>query len=438
MKILLAVHHFPPRYRSGAELHTLRLARRLLADGHSVEVVCIESLDEKRSAGVEAERDIYEGIPVWRLHLGLHGAPANWTYANPMVADWVGRHVQAWRPNLFHLHSGYLIGAGVLEEAHRLNVPTIVTLHDYWFLCPRFTLLRGDGRICDAIPADPAGCAWCLKLDQRRYRLPDRVSRGVAGRIWIALAGGAGRNEQAARRAYLRRALHLTSLALAPSRFLADHFAGMIAPERLRVIRLGVDRAILRQTPPPSFGATLRLAYIGQIAQHKGVHVVIEAVRRLPHQGRPVELRIYGNLTSFPTYVRRLRAQIGADRRIRLEGPFTHDQIPAVLGNADVVVTPSIWYENSPLVIMEAHAAGRPVIASRLGGMAELVRDGVDGLLFRPGDVGDLARQIQRLRDEAGLLERLCAGVRPPPSIDEEMAELQDLYRMAIEQHRAA
>jgi glycosyltransferase involved in cell wall biosynthesis len=437
MKILLAVHHFPPRYSAGAELYAFRLARWLLAHGHAAEVVCVETLDAERAASVEAERDIYEGVPVWRLHLGLQGAPANWIYANPMVAGWAAEHMRAERPDLLHLHSGYLIGAGVLEEAHRLGVPGVVTLHDYWFLCPRFTLLRGDGQVCVEIPADPAGCAWCLNLDQRRYRLPEQLSSGLAGRVWIILAGGAGRDEQAARRAYLREALARVDLAIAPSRFMAGMFRAIVPAERLRVVRLGIETERLRGLGPIPMNRMLRVGYIGQIASHKGVHLLVSAIRQLPSSGLPVSLTLYGGAAN-PDYERQLRKLAGNDQRIHFAGPFAHQHLAEILAATDVVVVPSIWYENSPLTILEAQAARRPVIAAAMGGMAELVRDGVDGLHFRPGDADDLARQIQRLRDEPGLLERLRAGVRPPPSIDDEMAELMEAYRLVIEQRRAA
>ncbi|MFQ3661910.1 MAG: glycosyltransferase, partial [Chloroflexaceae bacterium] len=180
-----------------------------------------------------------------------------------------------------------------------------------------------------------------------------------------------------------------------------------------------------------------RLGYLGQIVPHKGVHLLVQAVRQLPLHGRPIQLRIFGNPEQNPSYTRRLQTLMGADPRMTLAGPFSSEQLPTVLSELDLTVVPSIWYENSPLTIREAHATGRPVITSRLGGMAELVRDEIDGLHFAPGDAGDLARQIQRLRNEPGLLERLRAGVRRPPSIDDEMAELIEAYRLVIDQRRA-
>lgn len=437
MRILLAVHHFPPKYSAGAELYTMRLARELLRRGHEAEVVCVETLVTTQPFGVRAEPDRYEGIPVWRLHLGLRDAPANWSYANPAIEAWLRERMRIWQPDIMHLHGGYLIGTGAITAAHALGIATVVTLHDYWFLCPRITLLRGDGSLCQQPPDDPAACAWCLQLDRRRYRLPEQISGGWAGRAWIKLAGNDGRDEQQARRDTLRSALAKVDMIIAPSRFLAGLFSEMIAPERLTILRYGIDTSRFALVSPIQAGNRLRLGYIGQIAPHKGVHLLITALNSLPYNDVTAELTIFGNTEQHPAYTRHLRRLIGDNPHIHLAGKFGHDQLPAVLSNVDMVVVPSIWYENSPLSIIEAHAAGRPVVTSRLGGMAELVRDGVDGLHFTPNDSRDLARQLQRLRTEKGLLQRLRDGIQPPPSIDDEMHALLERYTALLERHGA-
>ncbi|WP_333691911.1 glycosyltransferase family 4 protein [Chloroflexus sp.] len=433
MRILLTVHHFPPRYSAGAELYTMRLARELLRRGCEVEVVCVETLDPDQAFGLRAERDRYEGIPVWRLHLGLRDAPAHWSYANPAIEAWLSERMRVWQPDIMHLHSGYLIGVGALTAAREQGIISVVTLHDYWFLCPRITLLRGDGSLCHQPPADLAECAWCLQLDQRRYRLPEQISGGLAGKAWIALAGHAGRAALRERRETLRQALSQADLVISPSHFLASLFSDLLAPEQLRVLRIGIDHSRLSSIRPVQAGPILRLGYIGQIAPHKGIHLLIMALKSLPRGEPTVELTIFGNTGQHPTYTRHLRQLIGDNPHIHLAGKFSHDQLPEVLSKVDVVVVPSLWYENSPLSILEAHAAGRPVITARLGGMAELVRDNVDGLHFTPNDRRDLARQLQRLRSEKGLLERLQQGIQPPPSIDDEMKMLIQHYTALLE-----
>jgi glycosyltransferase involved in cell wall biosynthesis len=435
MRVLLAVHHFPPKYSAGAELYTMQLARELLRRGHEAEVVCVETLAASQPFGVRAEPDRYEGIPVWRLHLGLRDAPANWSYANPAIKAWLHERMRIWQPDIMHLHSGYLIGVGAITAAYALGIPTVITLHDYWFLCPRITLLRGDGTLCRQPPDDPAACAWCLQLDRRRYRLPEQISGGWAGKVWMKLAAAEGRAEQQARRDTLRAALAMADLVIAPSQFLADVMKQWGQP--VRVIRLGLLNERLTDIPAVQEKATLRLGYIGQIAPHKGVHLLITAVNQLPPSDKGIELTIFGNLAHNPAYTRQLQRLIGNHPHIHLAGPFNHDQLPAILSTIDVIVVPSIWYENSPLTILEAHAAGRPVVTSRLGGMAELVRDEVDGLHFTPNDSRDLARQLERLRSETGLLERLRDGIQPPRSFAAEMHLLLEHYTTLLERRGA-
>lgn len=436
MRIVLPVHHFPPTYSAGAELYTYRLARWLNQHGHQAEVVCVERVDLDDGEKLRAVQDEYDGVPVWRLSLDLRRAPFAWSYDNPLIGRWMRGYLESFGPDLLHLQSGYLISASPLFAARDLGVPTLVTLHDFWFLCPRITLQRGDGSLCATLPEDPAACGWCARLAGRRYRLPNQLSGGMLGAVATRFDLAGERADQAMRRARLVEALASVDRAIAPSRFLAGRYAGFVPAERLHVMRLGLDRQALATAGPPPDDGVMRLGYIGQIAPHKGVHVLVRALQRVPRLGQPIELTIYGNLAQNPEYTARLQRMIGDDPRIRLAGPFDNRQAAEVLGRLHAIVVPSLWYENSPLAIQEAQAAGRPVLTSALGGMAELVRDGIDGLHFRPGDADDLARQIQRLRVEPGLLARLRSQARPPVTIDEEMPELLGLYEGALARAR--
>ena len=140
--------------------------------------------------------------------------------------------------------------------------------------------------------------------------------------------------------------------------------------------------------------------------------------------GRALELHIHGDLGADAAYARRIRQIAGDDRRIFLHGRFDNTQVASILSRVDVVVVPSTCYENSPLVILEARASGTPLVVAALGGMPELVENGVNGLHCRPADAADLARKLQRLIDEPGLLPRLRAGVVRPRSVEDEMLHL--------------
>src|SRR6266403_1933587 len=113
-------------------------------------------------------------------------------------------------------------------------------------------------------------------------------------------------------------------------------------------------------------------------------------------------------------------------------GAYDNDRVGEVLADLDVVVVPSLWYENSPLTIQEAFIAGVPVITADAGGMAELVRDDVDGLRFRRGDVEDLRAKLQRVAADPEILERLRRGIPAVPTIEKHAAQLVDRYRSLL------
>lgn len=442
MKIVLPVHHFPPRYSAGAELYTFRLARWLQSHGHRVEAVCIEAIDQGEPGELRATADQYEGISVWRLAFNL-GSEENSTrvhYDNPLPGEWFADYLQRARPDLVHFQAGYLIGVASMEATAAAGIPMALTLHDYWYLCPRITLQRGDGSLCETIPDDPAGCAWCMLLEKRRFRLADRMTGGLAGQAAQSFALGNRRQWITTRRERLASALALPGAMIAPSRFLAERFAPFVRPERLHVLGYGLDLAPFRGGHrPPVTGAT-KIGFIGQITSIKGVHLLIEAFKLLRAESRPVELHIYGGLDAkqayAQNYINRLRQLAGDDARIHFEGRFENARVAEILSGLDVTVVPSTWYENSPLAILESRAAGTPVVTAALGGMAELVHDGMDGLHFRPGDASDLARQLQRLLDEPDLLPRLRAGVvrNAPRSIEDEMQQLMEIYQGLVSQ----
>jgi glycosyltransferase involved in cell wall biosynthesis len=176
----------------------------------------------------------------------------------------------------------------------------------------------------------------------------------------------------------------------------------------------------------------LRIGYVGQIIPIKGVHILIEAFKKANLEGR-AKLEIWGGFEKDPGYVKQLKELVDDNASISLNGRFVHDDIANVFSNIDVLVVPSLWYENAPLVIQEAFAAETPVIATNLGGMAEMVSNEMNGLLFERGNAEDLARQLRRLIEEPGLLEGLRTGIPKVKTTEEEVSELETLYREIVQ-----
>jgi glycosyltransferase involved in cell wall biosynthesis len=231
-----------------------------------------------------------------------------------------------------------------------------------------------------------------------------------------------------ARLDFIRKVFAAADMVIAPSHFLKRMFVqNGYRAESIQVSPYGLDLSWGPQPAPRPSDGVLTIGYLGQLEPLKGVDILVRAIRLLPPQA-PVRLRIHGALDKNPPYVQSLRDIALGDPRIEFAGVYTRPQLGAVLANMDVIAVPSVWYENTPLVIGEAFAAGRPALATNLGGMSEAVQHDINGLLFERGDVAGLARAIQRLLDEPGLLNRLRAGIGPVRTIDDEMVQLLQIY----------
>lgn len=432
MRILLAVHHFPPRYTGGAEWRAHRTARALIERGHTVRVICVERVDEVGANPLTWEDDVFDGVPVRRLSLNLASSPDmfRWSYDNSWIGDHLRKVIESFKPDVLHLISGYLVSGRSLLTAADLGIPSVVTLTDFWFLCPRLSLLKSDGRI-SSLPIRPEACAQCLGEERRRYRWLGRLLPGAMRQYWSHQHTAIQRVEERSR--FLLEALNTAQVIISPSHFLKKlHIEAGISPTRIRFSRQGRDFPQL--TPEKlikSRSDTLRIGYIGQIAELKGIHVILEAARHLPNAD--ISVAVYGDLVPYPRYAARLQAMATHDSRVRLAGAYRgHSELARVFSDLDVIVVPSLWYENSPNAILEAFAHRTPVLASRLGGMAELVDHDVNGLLYTVGDAHDLARQIRRLIDDRSLLERLKEGIPPVRGLASEIDELESIYRESM------
>jgi glycosyltransferase involved in cell wall biosynthesis len=179
---------------------------------------------------------------------------------------------------------------------------------------------------------------------------------------------------------------------------------------------------------PRPVGAPLTLGFVGRIVPAKGVHVLLAALAHLKADP-PVDVLIWGDLRQQPEYGRALERQAAGLTGVRFMGPFTRADLAGVYSQMDALVVPSLWNENSPLVVHEAFAAGRPVIGSDVDGIAELVGHDVNGLLFPPGDAAALAEAVRRLAaSPAERLARLRQGIPDIARAEDEIERLSEIY----------
>ena len=447
MRVLLVVHGFPPAATGGTEIYTQQLARAL-SELSGLEVFVLTRDGDCGRPEYSVRKEVTSsGVTVYRINNTFQACTSfEDSYANPALASVAARIIdQEIDPDVIHIQHPTCLSTGIVKHASATRKPVAMTLNDYWLLCHRGQLLRPDGTRCDG-PFD-GGCAHCVPAgvlaNPTAYRA-GRLARALPLPGTAALARVASvvharctstaqlRAASDARLDHLRQMVSGIDLFLAPSATM-EAWASRLPIECWRLFRCeqGIDlRPFAEVNRRPS--DTLRLAFAGSLIPSKAPHVLLDAVATLP-AGR-VTVDLFGALAAYhgdPSYSERLAPLLGQSF-VRKLGPIPHERMAQALSDVDALVVPSVWIENAPFVIREAFAAGLPVLASDLGGMAEMVRHDQDGLLFSPGRAAALAEQIRRLLDEPGLIARLQANVRPPISIEQDALKLRKRYEQLV------
>lgn len=427
MKIVYLTHQYFPRHVGGTEVYTHGLATRAQKAGHEVLVITHVESPSLERADYRAVATEYQGVPVIELHHNLSRAdhPARAEYDNPQIAELLKPVLEATKPDLVHALHGMKLSGAALQLCYDQGVPVILTLADYWFTCPRHTLLRSNHELCRG-PAHDLDCLRCSSDTHgfaagRMQHLPGPLLRLVSD-AGLLKEQPFWRDIQALRKrqAYLREIVARADCVIALSDFQkAMYVRNGFHDAKIRVMQHGLETDGLRGKMP-STGNHHRLLFIGSLVYHKGAHVLIEALARRPETN--FELLIYGDAGGANPYLDSLKRKAAADARVKLMGTFPVADMGRVLETATALAMPALWYENEPLVVKAAQYIGLPVLASNIGTLGHSIRQGVNGLLIPPGDVEAWAEAISSF---------IPMDLDPDPTIksmNENARELFELY----------
>jgi glycosyltransferase involved in cell wall biosynthesis len=324
---------------------------------------------------------------------------------DPTITEAFAAVMDRVRPDVVHFHNLHNLGAALIDVAAARGVPSYFTTHNYWLVCPRAYLLRGDGSLCGG-PGDRGGdCATCLgsadvePYQQRLAEIRDRASRGVTTMLTIS---------DAVRRVLIDQGY--------PAEML-DVVRQSVPSMDEAWERVGRDRR-----PGRVDDNVLTVGFFGSAYAMKGPQLLVEAAQRTRHA---VRVRIHGEL---PAPMRRELERLDARGVVELHGAFSPDELPDLLSGVDAAALPSVWWDCANLAARECLAARVPLLAPRMAGLAEAIIDGIDGLAFDGGDVNGLARQLDRLASEPGLLEQLQRGIEAPNSFARFMDDIEAYY----------
>jgi glycosyltransferase involved in cell wall biosynthesis len=413
MRILVLSHGHPELSSGGAERAAYSLFQRLKADPGVKQAVFVARADHQaighsaffgsfrgRSDEILASPPLVDGFTFQSLHLDV-------------LKQLVNELITLVKPDVVHIHHFVFWGIEIFEMFQAAGVKIVFTIHEYAAVCANFgQMIKVDGRLCYA--ASPAECSMCFPS-------------ASAGRFFV-------------RNTILKSLFDKVDHFISPSEFLkARYVAWGVPADRISVVENMVDAEVLARTrtratdvvPTSSAGGSATPAprrtvfgFFGQINPFKGLDVLLQATAMLPPEARKsVEVRVHGENRHFREgeFAQRMAGLLEETRDVvRMMGGYRNEDVHDLMSACDWIVIPSVWWENSPVVIQEARIAGRPMICANIGGMAEKVDRKVD-LLFPARSAGALAELLTKIASGEALPqhEKLASLARARADADD-------------------
>ena len=406
MRILICSTFFPPQYLGGAELIAYKQAKILQQMGHEVQV--FSGLLGGNWFSRHRAKHEWGASRITRVSLSAQDiSGSSWDFRSPDIRREFCRRLDEFAPSVVHFHNIVGLSIEMIDECYRRQIATVMTLHDYWGICYKNTLLKNSGEICKQ---GGLVCLDCREVLAGRLPVPSPV-----------------------RNAQILFSLRKVDRLITPSRFVAEQYAANgVLKDKLTVIQNGID--VETFSPGHRSTATLTLGFIGHLGNHKGLEILLHALSLM--DASKVRLLIVGT-GDDAEHLQMFCHERGLDPYVTFCGHVENQRIAAIYQQIDVLIVPSIWPENSPVTITEAMASGIPVIASDVGGISELVEDGVTGYLVPLRDSLAIAERIGRFLTRPELLktmgERALAKIQSY-QMRQQVERLVDVYREVLAQ----
>ncbi|MHC4443413.1 MAG: glycosyltransferase [Planctomycetota bacterium] len=430
MKIVFVTMQFGRSYVQGTERYVGSLGRCLRDRGHAVNYLAGDPLhlDSPRKLGhvIDADEKIY-AYPTrgWMSVVGL---------SPKRIAQWLKKQ----QPDIVHINTPAHIGVAAMLACRKLGIPCVVTVHDFWWVCPKGTLLRGGKEICDGTPPWYE-CVPCISADHPKgwVRMLSRFPAILSPLPLLLYFTRAGMRKMSPadmyrwtqRRSVIVECLNLADRMIFPSEMIGRVISPWLSHKRWQVIPNGLQKHWFAdpraKTTKPRTPEDLTIGYAGAMAAHKAPHLLLEAVKHLGWTGTRVRL---AGPQGDANYLEQLEKS-ARGLKVEFLGRLSVEEMPAFLRTLDIFAMTSIWPENCPYAVLEAQAAGVPVVGSNIGGVPELIGD--ERLMFQPGSAEGLARALTYVCDNP----QYSIPTRVH-TVDEMTDKAQLVYQAAIQRCR--
>jgi glycosyltransferase involved in cell wall biosynthesis len=413
LKIVVMSHSHPAISKGGAEIAAYQHFSMLKEMGHEAVFIASGSGRVMPRDGVVFNQSFAENEYLYSGNQFDHFIHGNLDAAYPekFVAL-----LQELKPDVIHLHHYTNFGVETLLHIRRAlpDCKIVITLHEYLAICHHMgQMVKTKGfRLCDA--SGYHDCAKCFpEKSEQDFFLRDH---------------------------YIKRFFSLVDHFVSPSEFLRSRYVAWGLPgEKISVVENGLPLEAANGAPQREIYSEpeLRIGFFGQISVLKGINVVIDAAKYIENLNQDSKTKVnirfcvFGDYTGQPpVFKERFENDLQAapSSTFTFMGPYSNSAVQKLMSSVDAVLVPSIWWENSPLVIQEAFRARRPVICSDIGGMAEKVRDGLDGFHFQAGSAASLCAVLQSIVVNPDKIRSIARTQQQPPSIGGTVTMLVQIY----------
>ncbi len=398
-KILKVIHGYPPYYMAGSEVYSFNLCNELKKDNS----VFVFTRIENPYAPPYAVSESNEGdIHILRVNKPTRDYTFKDKYLDTKIDKIFRDYLERVSPGVVHIGHISHLSTGILNVIKEKGIPIVFTVHDFWMGCFRGQYIKPDMSVCEGKSTE--NCLNCA-----RYFFKD----------WMSV------EEITTYEDHMKHVLAHVDHFLIPSQTLMSFYREMGVPgEKLVFSPYGFDKnRISVKKVKQMIPDKINFGFIGRVIPVKGVHLMLKTFKRTKGEA---QLFLYGALGSDAKFLRQIK---GKDKRIHFMGGFDNTDIEKVLHSIDILIVPSIWLENAPLVIQEAFLAGVPVITSNTGGMGELVKHQENGLTFPIANEDALYKVLQSVINSPEQIAQLTPDPASVRSIADDASFCNHIYQ---------
>ena len=393
MRILKVIHGFPPDYMAGSEVYSYHLVKELI--NQNIETFVFTRVENEFDDNYKTYREKHENIDILRVNKPKKDYLYEDKFYDKSIDKIFEDYLIEVKPNIVHIGHLSHLSTNIISVIKEHNIPIVYTIHDFWLYCVKGQMINQKGEIC----SNPSisNCLACSNyvVDEEKVKESFR---------------------------HMKKMIDLIDIFISPSHTLRDFFIEQgIDSDRVKYLKYGFNnKKIIYNKKKFTIESKINFGFMGRVIPTKGIKVLVDTFKELPSQ----KLSIYGGIGVQKRFLE--------TENIIFKGGYDNNTINDVLNDIDVLIVPSTWYENAPLVIQEAFLAGVPVITSNIGGMSELVEDRINGFTFEVGDSKALKRLIEKISNNPILLNHLKSSRDSVVDIEDDVKEIVEIYKRLV------